>query len=71
MNDVWSFDFVNLTWNSIACRAETETPNSPLPPIAGHTIVQWQDALLVVGGHVKVTVLVLCFVFLRAFSRKI
>jgi len=53
LNDVWTFDFATLTWTSIACQATVDSPNSPLPPIAGHSVIQWKNALLVVGGHVK------------------
>ena len=58
MNDVWSFDFAALAWKPIACHATPESPDSPLPAVAGHTLIHWNNALLVIGGHVKV---VICF----------
>ena len=54
MNDVWAFDFSTLSWTPIASQASAEAADSPLPPIAGHSLIPWQNSLLVVGGHVKV-----------------
>ncbi|KAJ9681918.1 hypothetical protein PVL29_018011 [Vitis rotundifolia] len=57
LSDLQVLDLRSWTWSKVEVKAGTESLESPstvpLPPCAGHSLIQWENKLLSIAGHTK------------------
>ncbi|KAK1277997.1 Acyl-CoA-binding domain-containing protein 4 [Acorus gramineus] len=57
LSDLQVLDLKNLTWSKVETKASTETSDLSeavsLAPCAGHSLITWEDKLILIGGHTK------------------
>lgn len=53
LSDVQAFDLKNLTWSTIKLTTKSDTESENFPAVSGHSMVQWGNKLLFLGGHSK------------------
>uniref|UniRef100_UPI003C2C8598 acyl-CoA-binding domain-containing protein 4 isoform X1 n=1 Tax=Typha angustifolia TaxID=59011 RepID=UPI003C2C8598 len=60
LSDVQVFDFRTLKWSTFSQKMDSQDPKSEtnisdqvFPASAGHSLIKWEDKLLVIAGHSK------------------
>ncbi|KAK1293246.1 Acyl-CoA-binding domain-containing protein 4 [Acorus calamus] len=57
LSDLQVLDLKNLTWSKVETKASTEISDLSealsLAPCAGHSLISWEDKLILIGGHTK------------------